>query len=228
MQERFIFNFRIRPKDLARKLPASWLEPQVVNGWSAVSFCVLRLSRLSVVPIPPIIPFETVSCAYRIGVVDTSGGQPQPAVYVTERWADLVIAAKLAPWIILDSMPIVSAAVDDTKDGARIRFGYFDRTPLFAADVRSAARFTSEVFESVDSFAAFIKAGVSSYAPSLYAGAFTKVDLLKEDVSYSALEAEISYSELHRLWNDVEMPLDSIVRASGASYKWTYRGLWHG
>ncbi len=225
MEERYIFNFRTRPEDLARKLPAPWLEPQVVNGWSAVSFCILWLKRLTVVPFPPLIPFQTVSCAYRIGVIDKSGPAPEPSVYVTERWADLALAAKLAPWTLLDSVPIVKATLAPGNGVTKMAFEYFDRTPLFEADVRPASAFSSQVFASMDAFAAFIKGGVSSYAPSLYAGAFTKVDLQKEDVGYSPLNATVQYSELHRLWDDVEMLLDSAVRATGANYKWTYRGL---
>ncbi|MCI0537958.1 MAG: hypothetical protein L0Z50_22310 [Verrucomicrobiales bacterium] len=225
MEVRYIFNFRIRPADLVRKLAAPWLEPQVVNGWSAVSFCILWLKRLTVVPFPPVIPFETISCAYRIGVIDRSGAKPEPSVYVTERWADLALAAKLAPWILLDSVPIVKATLADGSGVTRTAFEYYDRTPLFEAAVRPANAFSSQIFASVTDFATFIKGGVSSYAPSLYAGAFTKVDLQKEDVGYSPLNADVKYSELHRLWDDVEMPLDSTVRATGAAYKWTYRGL---
>jgi hypothetical protein len=225
MDERFIFNFRVRPDDLARKIAAPWLKPQVVNGWSAVSFCILRLSRLSVAPFPSILNFRTTSCAYRIGVVDTSGSAPEPSVYVTERWADLALAAKLAPWILLDSVPVIDASVRHGGDRGDVAFSYYDRTQLFAATVSPASSFQSSVFGTLDEFAAFIKGGVSSYAPSLYAGAFTKVDLLKEDAQYTPMQAEIRYSELHRLWDDVEMPLDSAVRATGARYKWTYRGL---
>ena len=225
MEERFIFNFRVRPDDLAKKLTAPWLKPQVVNGWCAVSFCILRLSKLSVVPIPPIIPFSTISCAYRIGVIDTSSSKPEPSVYVTERWADLPLAAKLAPWILLDSVPVIEASLTRRDGGTDIAFRYFDRTPLFQAAVFPAPSFQSQVFESIEAFAAFIKGGVSSYAPSLYGGAFTKVTLLKEDAEYSPMMATIRYSELHRLWDDVEMELDSAVRATGAAYKWTYEGL---
>lgn len=225
MEERFIFNFRARPDHLAKKIAAPWLKPQVVNGWSAVSFCILRLSRLSVVPIPPIMSFSTISCAYRIGVIDTSGANPEPSVYVTERWADLALAAKLAPWILLDSVPVIDASLTRRDGETDVAFNYFDRTQLFEATVSPAASFQSQVFESMDSFAAFIKGGVSSYAPSLYAGAFTKVTLLKEDAEYTPMNATIRYSELHRLWDDLEMDLDSAVRATGAAYKWTYQGL---
>lgn len=225
MEERFIFNFRIRPDALAKKIAVPWLKPQDVNGWSAVSFCILRLSRLSVVPIPPIIPFSTISCAYRVGVIDTSGAKPEPSVYVTERWADLALAAKLAPWILLDSVPVIDASLTRREGRTDVAFNYFDQTQLFEATVSPAPSFQSQVFESIEAFAAFIKGGVTSYAPSLYAGAFTKVSLLKEDAEYSPMKAAIRYSELHRLWDDVEMELDSTVRATGAAYKWTYQGL---
>jgi len=45
MVERYIFNFRMRPSDLKKKLPVPWLEPQIVNGWCAVSFC--KIGRAS-------------------------------------------------------------------------------------------------------------------------------------------------------------------------------------
>lgn len=41
MEERYIFNFRLPPDELAKKLPIPWIEPQVVNGCSVVSFCIL-------------------------------------------------------------------------------------------------------------------------------------------------------------------------------------------
>lgn len=227
MEERYIFNFLIKPDDLAKKLPVPWLEPQTVEGWSVVSFCILWLKKLSVVPIPAIIPFETLSCAYRIGVIDTSGSAPEPSVYITERWADLALAAKLAPWTLLDSVPVIEAKLDHRGDSADVRMGYFDGSPLFVAKTKpSSSGFESEIFDSMDGFAKFIKDGVSSYASSLYAGTFTKVDLLKEDVEYKPLDAEVEYSELHKLWEGVDMKLDSTVRATGAQYKWTYRGLW--
>lgn len=226
MEERYIFNFLIEPDALAKKLPVPWLEPQVFNGYSVVSFCILFLKRLSVAPIPPLLPFETISSAYRIGVIDVSGARPEPSVYITERWANLPLVAKLAPWIVLDSIPIISVELEHVDRTTQVRMGYFDGTPLFTAQAKPAAAFSSQLFATVGDFSAFIKKGVSSYAPAIYGGAFTKVDLLKEDVGYQPMEATVGYSELHQLWDDVEMPLDSAVKATGARYKWTYRGLW--
>ena len=228
MEERYIFNFRIRPDDLAKKLPVPWLEPQAINGWCAVSYCILWLKRLSVSPIPPLLNFETISSAYRIGVIDTSGSQPEPSVYVTDRWADLPLIPRLAPWIMLDTIPLIKASIGRDGQTVHTQMSYVDSTLLFAAEAKPAAGlgFQSELFDSVDEFAKFIKDGVSSYAPSIYPDAYSKVDLYKEDVGYEPLEATIEFSELHHTWDDVQMPLDSAVRATGAKYKWTYRGLW--
>ncbi len=227
MEERYIFNFRIKPEDLRKKLPVSWLEPQVINGWSVVSYCILWLKKLSVSPIPPILNFETISSAYRIGVIDKSGATPVPSVYVTDRWADLSLIARLAPWILLDAMPLIKAAIGHAESRTYTQMSYLDGTHLFSAEsVPAVAGLSSELFETVDNFAEFIKDGVSSYSPSIYPDSYTKVDLHKDDVAYDALDATIEFSELHHTWDDVEMPLDSAVRATGAKYKWTYRGLW--
>lgn len=226
MEERYIFNFRIRPDDLRKKLPVPWLEPQVVNGWSVVSYCILWLKKLSIAPIPPLLPFETLSSAYRIGVVDTSGDAPEPSVYVTERWADLPLIARLAPWILLDTIPLIRAAVGHAGGRTHTQMSYVDGTHLFSAEVEpTGGVFESELFDSLDGFARFIKDGVSSYASSIYPDVYSKVDLDKAEVAYEPLRAQIEYSELHQIWPDVEMPLDSAVRAKGARYKWTYRGL---
>lgn len=226
MEERYIFNFKIRPEDLARKLPVPWLEPQVIHGWSTVSYCILWLKKLTIAPFPSIIPFETISSAYRIGVIDKSGQAPEPSVYVTDRWADLHWIGRLAPWVMLDTIPVIKASIAHDGDKTHTQMSYLDGTALFSAESQPAASFQSDLFETVDDFAKFIKEGVSSYAPSIYPDAYTKVDLYKEDVGYAPLDAQIESSELHRHWDDIEMPLDSAVKATGARYKWTYRGLW--
>ena len=86
--ERFIFNFRISPDALDRRLPVRWLKPQVVNGYSVVSFCILRLERLMLWPLPSFLGFDTISCAYRCGVIDASAASPEPSVYIISRNTD--------------------------------------------------------------------------------------------------------------------------------------------
>lgn len=230
MLERYIFNYRMPPAELAKRLPAPWLEPQVVGGSAAVSFCILWLNRLTVAPFPALFNFTTISCAYRIGVVDTSVDPPEPSVYVTDRWADLPLVSILGPLVLQDTIPVIKAAIGHLPDGkTHLEMSYTDASPLFSAAVRPRADGTlgSSVFASVEEFTAFIKGGVSSYGASLHPGRLTKVDLYKEDVSYEPLDASIDYSELvDETWSDAGLAFDSAVRAKGAKYVWAYRGLW--
>jgi hypothetical protein len=230
MVERYIFNFRIRPEELKKRLPAVWLEPQTVRGYSAVSFCILWLERLTLAPIPSIIPFSTISCAYRIGVLDASDGTPEPSVYVIDRWADLPLIAKLGPLVLHDTIPVIKAAIGhDNAGGTHVQMSYTDGAALFSASVkpRTDGQMGSAVFGSVSDFAQFIKGGVTSYGPSLTPGVLTKVDLYKEDVAYEPLEAAVEFSELNEeSWSDAGMEFDSAFRAKGARYVWAYRGLW--
>lgn len=230
MVERYIFNYRMPPEELRKRLPAPWIEPQVVNGSCAVSFCILWLDRLTLQPIPALLRFSTISCAYRIGVIDRSVEPPEPSVYVTDRWADLPLISVLGPLVLHDTIPAIKAAIGHEQDGdTHVQMSYTDGAALFSASVRPKpdGQMNSQVFASVDDFAAFIKAGVSSYGPSLQPGALTKVDLIKEDVSYEPLDATIEYSELtDEVWRDGGLEFDSAVRAKGARYTWAYRGLW--
>jgi hypothetical protein len=230
MVERYIFNYRIRPEELKKRLPAPWLDPLVVNGYSAVSFCILWLEKLTISPIPAILRYSTISCAYRIGVLDLSEPTPTPSVYVIDRWADLPMVARLGPLILQDTIPAIKAAIGhDNDQGTRVQMSYTDGSALFSAAVKPReGGLGSKVFNELSDFAAFIKNGVSSYSPSLHPGMLTKVDLHKEEVDYQPLEATVDFSELHQeSWADAGMELDSAVRAkTGARYKWTYRGLW--
>src|SRR5690606_22851728 len=126
--------FRLPPDELAKKLPIPWIEPQVVNGCSVVSFCILWLKKLAVEPFPPLFDFETISCAYRIAVIDNSGSKAEPSVYVTDRWADLPLLARLSPWILLDTIPVIRASVGHAGPMAHVQMSYLDGTLLFAAE----------------------------------------------------------------------------------------------
>jgi hypothetical protein len=226
--ERFIFNFRLRPDALAQHLPVSYLAPQVFNGWSVVSFCVLKLDRMILSPLPSWLGFPTTSCAYRCGVIDTSGDDSQPSVYITDRNTDLPIISRLGPWVFADTIHTVRPGIEQTGDTFRITVEYLDRQPLFTAEATPAAdpsHLGSEVFESIDAFAAFIHGGVSSYTPSIYGDALAKVDLHKEDPTYEPLRASIDVNSLDGVWQDAGIIFDSAVRATGGTYVWTYRGL---
>jgi hypothetical protein len=224
--ERLIFNFRMTPDALDRVLPADWLKPQVYEGWSVVSFCILNLERVTVWPIPGIFGFRTTSCAYRCGALDASQSPASPTVYITDRQTDLPLIARLAPWLILDTILMVRPRI--THDGQTIRISvkYLDGQPMFGATARVAAAWKSAVFPTINDFGQFIKGGVSSYTPSVYGDRLTEVDLHKDEPQYQPLDAEIDMTCLDGVWKDAGVVYDSAVRAGGGGrYNWTYRGL---
>jgi len=228
LKERYIFNFRLRPDALGGHLPVRWLEPESINGWSLASFCVLSLEHLAVWPTPSLLsPFRTISCAYRCGIVDKSSGTATPSVYILDRNTDLPLIARLGPFLFLDTLPMVRIAIEHTGTGAEIRVRALDRERIFAADVHNLDqehRFQSEVFPSLDDFAAFMQKGVSSWTPSIFGDALARVDLHKDEPTYEPLEAEIDFDWLESAWRDSDLEFDSAVRARGGNYRWTYRG----
>jgi Uncharacterized conserved protein (COG2071) len=226
--ERFIVNFRLPADALRERLPAEWLEPQVLAGWSVASFCVLKLDRMTLWPLPPLVRIQTISCAYRCGVIDTSGTEPEPSVYITDRNTDRSLIARLGPLIFSDTIPPVHAAIARSEGTVEVSVSHMDGQRLFSVDLHPPAdpsAFESDVFGSLDEFKAFIGEGKSSYTPSTHVDRLARVDLAKEDVRYEPLNAEVDFSSLENLWRDAGLVYDSAVRATGGRYRWTYRGL---
>jgi len=223
--ERYIFNFRLRPEQFIQHMPVPWLRPQVFNGWSVASFCILTLKNVIISPLPGAFGFQTISCAYRCGVHDDSLSMPQPSVYITDRNTDLPLIARLAPWLFSDTIPMVRFNLSESGDTAHFRINYLDRQRLFYADARPARDWNSQVFPRLSDFAEFIHGGVSSYTPSIYGESLAMVDLVKEEPAYEPMDAHIDFSWLDGAWSDAELEFDSAVRAHGGRYKWTYRGL---
>lgn len=225
--ERLIFNFRFRPEALSKFLSARWLKPQVHQGWSIVSFCILDLERVTLWPFPAaIFGKRTTSCAYRCGAIDASRHPPEPTVYITDRQTDLPIIARLAPWLLLDTILMVRPRIEHDGDNILISVDYLDGQSMFAATARPTSDWKSAAFPTVQDFAEFIKGGVSSYTPSVYGDRLTRVDLAKDETVYEPLHAEVDMEALDGVWKDADVVFDSAVRAgSGSKYKWTYRGL---
>lgn len=223
--ERLIFNFRFSPEALDQILPVTWLKPQLCNGWSIVSFCILRLDRVTLWPLPGAFGFATTSCAYRCGAVDGSADPPQHAVYITDRQTDLPLIARLAPWLLLDTILMVRPEIEHVGGGMDITVKYLDGQYMFSATARPTVQWQSAVFSTIDDFGLFIKGGVASYTPSVYGDRLTQVDLHKDEPQYQALDAVVDFDRLDGVWKDAGVVLDSAVRAAGGNYRWTYRGL---
>ena len=228
--ERFIFNFRIPPDSLAAHLPVKWLKPQEINGHSVVSFCILKLQGLMLSPLPSFLGLDTISCAYRCGVIDTTEATPGPSVYIIGRNSDLPIISRLGPVIFRNAMPKVHTVITHTANSVDIQASFLDGRSMFTARVKRSkipGHLDSQVFNSLDAFIKFIHDGSSSYAPSVYDNLYSRVDLFKEDSNYESIDATVDCSWLDSAWKDAGLVFDSAVRAGGGGrYTWTYLGLY--
>jgi hypothetical protein len=226
--ERFIFNFLVSPEILAERLPAPWIQPQIFDGWSVASFCILSLDHVIMAPLPGLLGRKTISCAYRCGVIDISDGEPKPSVYVAHRNTDLPLIAKLGPVLFADTMPVVGVAVKHERDGlVEIRVRHLDGRPMFAASVSDpgdSVSFSSEIFASLDAFSSFMRLGVSSYTPSIYDDELAKVDLHKKERPFEPLDTTVDFDSLETEWRDVGLQFDCAVRTTAGKYRWTYQG----
>jgi len=227
--ERYIFNFRISPTALDRHLPVAWLRPQVVNGFGAVSFCILKLEGLTLWPLPHILGVDTISCAYRCGVIDASKANSGPSVYIVSRNTDLPIISSAGPVLIRNAMPKVHTSILHKPRFVDINATCANGDNLFSAKVRSAKNpddLDSKIFRSLDDFVKFIHDGSSSYARSISDESLARVDVQKDDLNYQAVDATIYNNSIESEWPDADMIFDSAFRAeSGGIYKWTYLGL---
>jgi hypothetical protein len=226
--ERFIFNFRLSPNALAEKIPVSWLRPQVLNGWAISSFCILKIERLMLRPIPSVLGLETICCAYRCGVIDCSDHFVSPSVYIVGRNTDRSFVTLMAPMIFESAIPRIEAKIERLAGYTEITAKFPDGRPLFSAKVcprKEKSELKSKAFASLQDFVEFIKDGISSYARSNAAEQYSRIDLCKEDTAYESMDAVVSFSQLDYDWKGAGLEYDSVARTGGGGlYKWTFKG----
>jgi hypothetical protein len=225
LAERFIFNFRLPAKTLARYLPVSWLAPQEVRGYGVASFCILDLRGITVAPLTTQIGLTSISCAPRYAVLDLSLEQETPAVFVSERQTNSAFGAWFTSMGFSAPHPQVQAAISYQDDRTLLRVESLDDGLLFAATVRPSAETKSTLFSSPQEFAHFIAQGVSSYGCSRHGSRLTKVDLQKDDAAYTPLEVSNLGGAFADDWQRHSGVLDSAFLTRGGRYEWTYHGL---
>lgn len=225
LAERFIFNFRMPPEALTKYLPAPWLTPQLVKGHAVASFCLLDLRDITFAPLPAVCGPASVSCAPRYAVMDTSGPEVRPSVFVTRRYTSSAFGSWLTRLACTAPHPHARAEIRREGRATMLRVGGLDEVASFSAEVRAAATDSSLLFPTPEAFAQFIAEGVSSYGLSLRGGRLTKIDLRKEDNGYEPLEVVRMDGPLVESWVADGAEFDSGYRTSGGRYEWTYTGL---
>jgi hypothetical protein len=225
--DRYLFNFRVNPEVLESHLPPiEWLKPRIINGSGVVSFCLLRLEGVTLWPLPTQMGFDTVSCAYRCAVVDSSGASPEPSVYVLGRNTNLPIASRFGSMLFSGAMKMIRTSIEGNGQHTDISASFLDGQKLFTARVRpaKAGRLDSKLFGSLDSFVDFIKGGASSYTPGTREGRYSRVDLTEDSNHYEAIDAAVDYNRLDAMWPDADLVFDSAFRAGGGRYRLKYLG----
>ena len=221
MRERFIVNMRVPPDALEAELPGS-LEPQEVNGWGIVSFCLLDLRRLTIAPLPPVVGPHSMSCAIRSAVLDEAGA---PSVFVPARQT----SSKLGAWFTRRgfSAPheLVDIDVASHQDGGTELRVTDQGVTSIDAWLRPRTTLQSEAFGSIDDFAKFLAMGERSYGRSRHDGKLTVLDLHKSDAGYEPLSVERISGSFVDHWNAAGGEIDSAFRTTDARYEWKYYGL---
>ncbi|HET8912012.1 MAG TPA: hypothetical protein VFN23_11140, partial [Ktedonobacteraceae bacterium] len=141
------------------------------------------------------------------------------------------LISQLGPWIFSSTIPQIRALLTlptQTGESRTLRVSFRDGRPLFQAEIKPSANpgeLDSHVFDSLEAFAHFLRLGKSSYTGSIDENMLARVDLQKQDATYESCSTNIEYNLLANLWPEASLTFDSVVRATGWQYIWTYQGL---
>jgi len=221
--DRYLFNFRLDADYLESQIPVSWLKPRLYNGYGVVSFCLLRLKGVTLWPLPTFTGIDSISCAYRCAVMDSSEGI-EPSVYILGRSTSVPIVSKLGTVLFSGEMPLMDAAIEGGSHDSDITVSDSRGNKFFVARARQTDELKSKLFDSVDDFVAFIKGGLSSYTPSTRKGRISRVDLVEDSNVYRPIKAQIDYSRLDDDWKDSGLEFDGAFHATGGLYRLSYLG----
>jgi hypothetical protein len=222
--DRYLFNFRLDADYLGSQVPADWLKPRLCHGHGVVSFCLLKLKGVTLWPLPTSMGIDSISCAYRCAVVDTSSGAHEPSVYILGRSTNVPIIGKLGTALFSGNMQVMNASIEERPDDCDIRVSDIKGKPIFVAQTKYSKDLKSKLFESVDEFVTFIKGGLSSYTPSTRPGKMSRVDLVEDSNTYRPIDAHIDYSSLSNDWKNSGLEFDSAFHATGGLYRLAYLG----
>jgi len=222
--DRYLFNFRLDADYLESRVPVGWLKPRLFNGYGVVSFCLLKLKGVTLWPLPTSMGIDSISCAYRCAVMDTSSSAPEPSVYILGRSTNVPIVGKLGTVLFSGDMKVMNVSIEERPDACDIRVSDSQGKSIFAAHTKYSSDLKSKLFQSVDEFVTFIKGGLSSYTPSTRTGKMSRVDLVEDSNTYRPLDAQIDYTTLRDEWKGSGLEFDSAFHATGGLYRLAYLG----
>jgi hypothetical protein len=222
--DRYLFNFRLDADYLESQVPVGWLKPRRYHGYGVVSFCLLRLKGVTLWPLPTAVGIDSISCAYRCAVVDTSLKASEPSVYILGRSTDVPLVGKLGTALFSGDMQLMSATIEERPHGCDIHVSDSQGKSIFVAQTRRSETLESKLFDSIDDFVTFIKGALSSYTPSTRRGKMSRVDLVADSNIYHPIDAHVDYTTLGDQWKGSGLEFDSAFHATGGLYRLSYHG----
>ena len=229
--DRYLFNFRVNLDTLEKHMPAlKWLEPRIANGYGVVSLCMILFKGLTVRPLP-MLGVDTVACAYRYSVVDVSGNEPVPSVYLLSRNTDSSFANWFGPLILSSKLGKTKSTIkEDSEGNLNVDIKFPDERSVFSATIlQSKPRKESVLFESVKRFKDFMSDGVISYTPGLTEGKYARCDFEAEAFSYEQIDAKINRSSLAEDWGSSDVVFDSAYKTLDVQeYNLRNKGVYNG
>jgi hypothetical protein len=222
--DRYLFNFRLDADYLESQIPVGWLKPRLYQGYGVVSFCLLKLKGVTLWPLPTALGIDSISCAYRCAVVDTSASKPEPSVYILGRSTNVPIVGKLGTALFSGAMQVMNASIKERSADCDIRVSDGQGRNIFVAQTKNSKDLNSKLFESTYEFVIFIKGGLSSYTPSTHPERMSRVDLVEDSNTYRPIDAHIDYTTLSDEWKGSGLEFDSAFHATGGLYRLAYLG----
>lgn len=222
--DRYLFNFRLDADYLESQIPVGWLRPRLYHGYGVVSFCLLKLKGVTLWPLPTSIGIDSISCAYRCAVTDTSSSKQEPSVYILGRITNVPIVGKLGTALFSGDMQVMNASIEERLHERDITVSDSQGKSIFVAQTKHSNVLKSKLFGSTDEFVRFIKGGLSSYTPSTRPGKVSRVDLVEDSNTYRPIDARIDYTTLRDEWKGSGLEFDSAFHATGGLYRLAYLG----
>ena len=229
--DRYLFNFRVNLDALEKHMPTlKWLEPRNAHGYGVVSLCVILFKGLTIRPFP-MIRINTVACAYRYSVMDVSGKESVPTVYLTGRNTDSTFANFFGPLILSSRLGKTKSAIKKNNEGnLNVDIESSDARSIISVTIlQSKPQKKSVLFESTKEFKDFMSDGLVSYTPGLDDRKYARCDFEGAAFNYEPIDVKVNKSCLAEDWGDEDFVFDSAYKTVNVQeYNLRNKGVYNG
>jgi hypothetical protein len=164
IERRILVNFRCRPDNLARLVPAPF-RPKLINGWGMGGVCLIRLRGIRPAFLPEIGGLNSENSAHRVAVEWDDHGMTHEGVYIPRRDTNTLFNQLLGGKLFPGAHHAAEFRIYETSG----RFKLQMRSRDGAAFVRVNARVTDHlptdsIFRSLDEASDFFRAGALGWS----------------------------------------------------------------